>query len=127
MFLLDADIIVWASRRKEKIIEELKKLIGEEIVGVSTITIAEIYAGIRPLEMAEMTEFFNKLAIIEVKREIAEQAGLLWQDHKMKFKNLSLADCIVAATAKDQNAILVTLNTKHFPMSDIKILNPLRS
>lgn len=126
MFLLDADIIIWVSRRKEKIIEELKKLIGEEIVGVSTITIAEIYAGIRPLEMQEMAQFLNKLVTISVSRSIAEQGGLLWQEHRIKFKKISLADCIVAATANDQKATLVTLNTKHFPMSDIKILNPLK-
>lgn len=124
MYLLDTDIIIWISRHKAELIENLKKIVGQDEVGVSTITIAEIYGGIRPTEIQEVNEFLNKQTILQITREIAQQGGLLWQEFRVKFKNISLADCLLAATAKLQNATLVTLNTKHFPMTDVKVISP---
>lgn len=43
--------------------------------GVSAITVAEIYAGMRVDEREKTGELINSLNIIEVTREIAEKAG----------------------------------------------------
>ena len=43
-----------------------------------------------------------------------------------QLKNLSLMDCFIESTANVYNLTLVSLNARHFPMKDIKTLNPLR-
>jgi len=68
----------------------------------------------------------NKFKSIDVTPLIAKQGGFYWQQFHKKLQNLSLADCLIAGTANANSLILVSLNTKHFPMKDIRILNPLK-
>ena len=68
----------------------------------------------------------NELQAWDVTPEIAKQAGLYWQEYVKQLNNLSLMDCLIAATANVNDLTLASLNTKHFPMKDIKVLSPLR-
>lgn len=126
MLLLDTDIVIWITRAKKSIVEAVYNLAKDknENTGVSTITVAEVCAGILPEEVERIETFFDQQEIVPVAREIARTGGYYWQQHRRKFKNLSLADCLVAATAQNKNATLVTLNTKHYPMTDIKVISP---
>lgn len=126
MFLLDSDITIWLLRKNKPVIKAVEKLLAEDVTGISTITIAEVYKNIFPEEEKDTQNFIYKQAVFDVTTEVAKSAGRYWQVHNKKLIGMSITDCIVAATAKDQKATLVTLNTKHFPMSDIKILNPLK-
>ena len=44
-------------------------------------------------------------------------AGRLHRRQYHKSHNISLADALIAATAEQYQAKLVTLNSKHFPMT----------
>lgn len=125
MFLLDSDIVVWVLRNEPKILKAVEKLATKDQLAVSTITIAEIFKNIFPEELPRTNNFFLNNSIFDVTSEIAKQSGYYWQDFHKKLANLSITDCIVAATAKNEKAKLVTLNNKHFPMKDIEVLNPL--
>lgn len=127
MYLLDSDIVVWILRKNQAIISSINKLIEEDTTGVSTITILEIYKNVFPKEISDVEEFFKKQKIIPVTAQIAKDGGWYWQQFHKRLKNLNILDCIIASTAKDQKAKLVTLNTRHFPMSDIKIIDPLKN
>lgn len=127
MYLLDTDIIVWISRDRKDVLEAVQKTAKTDFVGVTTISIAEIYAGIRPTEVSLVENFFDQQEVLPITREIATQGGYYWQAYVKKFQKLSLADCLVAATAKLNNAVILTLNTRHYPMPDIKIFNPLKN
>jgi|SRR3989338_5690351 len=126
MYLLDTDVLIWILRGKKEIVEKVSSLKDESALCISVISIAEIYKNIFPSELTVTEDFLFQHIIFEVDEKIAKTAGLYWQQFTKQLKNLSLTDCLIAATANVNNAILVSLNTKHFPMKDIQFLNPLR-
>src|SRR3989337_1131157 len=126
MFLLDTDVLIWVLRGKKEIIEKVSALKNEAPLSISVISTAEIYKNIFPTELATTEDYLDQHVIFDVDQKIAKIAGLYWQQYIKRLKNLSLTDCLIAATANVNNLTLVSLNTKHFPMKDIKILNPLR-
>ncbi len=130
MYLIDTDIIIWTIRqgRGNKVvwqaIDSFFRSQPDE-VAISTITVAEIYKNIRSSEVSDTEKILAKHAIVPVSIEIAKSAGYYWQQYNQKIKTLSLPDCIIAATSQIEKAKLLTLNSRHFPMKDIEVLNPL--
>lgn len=120
MYLIDTDVLIWVLRGNKKYTDFLLKLKDEDILAISTITIAEIYKNIYPAEMVKTENLINEFQILEINALIAKQAGLYWQQYAKKLKNLSLIDCLIAATANVTDAALISLNLKHFPMKDIR-------
>lgn len=127
MFILDTDIVIWILRGDPKVISAVDKLIGNNRTGISTITVAEIYKYTFPSEIYKNEDLINHQELFSVTKEIAIQAGLYWNQYHKKLLRLSLSDTIVAATCKTEICQLLTLNTRHFPMSDIQVYNPLKS
>jgi predicted nucleic acid-binding protein len=74
-----------------------------------------------PAEQAALDNFISLFRIVPVSAGIAKAGGLYKRDYG-KSHGVGLADAILAATAKAENAQLKTLNTKHYPM--LKALKP---
>ena len=74
--------------------------------------------------MVKTENVLKELETWDVTPIIAKQAGLYWQQYSKQLKNISLTDCLIAGTANVNDLMLVSLNIKHFPMKDIKVLNP---
>lgn len=123
MHLIDTDIIIWALRNNQKYIRLLKKLSKRGDLYISTITIAEVYKNVYPTEYTNTEEILSKFRSIDITSLIAKNGGFYWQDFHKRLQNLSLADCLIAATANLSDLTLVTLNKKHFPMKNIKLLD----
>ena len=125
MYLLDSDILIWILRNNKEIMGQISQLKKKSELAISVISIAEIYRNIFPSEIVETEQFIKRHIIFDVDSEIAKMAGFYWQEYHKNLQDLSLADCLIAGTASTNNAILVSLNAKHFPMKDIQLLNPL--
>lgn len=125
MYLIDTDIIIWVLRGKKKYEDLLQNLKYESPLSISSITIAEIYKNIYPSEIMKAENVFRELQVWDVTPSVAKQGGLYWQQYSKRLKNLSLTDCLIAGTANVNNLTLVSLNIKHFPMKDVRFLNPL--
>ena len=83
---------------------------------VSSITLAELYAGVREGQERDALEAIAlEFQIIPVDEEIARIGGLFRRDY-LKSHNIDLDDALIAATAVREGATLVSLNRKHFPM-----------
>jgi predicted nucleic acid-binding protein len=126
MYLLDTDILIWVLRGKPEIVEKVSELKDKSTLSISVISIAEIYKNIFPSELTQTEEYLSQHIQFEVNQKIAKIAGLYWQQYSKHLKNLSLTDCLIAATASVNEATLISLNIKHFPMNDITVLNPLK-
>lgn len=126
MFLLDSDVLIWILRGREEVKNKISKLKEEAPQAISVISIAEIFKNIFPSELSTTEEFLDLHVILDIDTKTAKIAGLYCQHYQKHIKNLSLEDCLIAATANVNNLTLVSLNTKHFPMKDIKTLNPFR-
>ncbi len=119
MFLIDTDILIWVLRGNKEHVELLRHLKEQKPLSISAITVAEVYKNTFAVELHRTEKMLNELYLWDVNRPIARQAGLYWQQFAKQFKNLHILDCIIAATAREHNLELITLNTRHFPMADI--------
>ncbi len=118
--LLDTDILVDFLRGRSKAMSFVKSSSAKIIL--STIVVAELYAGVKgEAEQAVLDDFVSLFRIVPVNAKIAKVGGLYKRDYG-KSHGVGLADAILAATAEAENAELKTLNTKHYPM--LKGLRP---
>jgi predicted nucleic acid-binding protein len=120
--LFDTDILIDILRGREATRTFLLDLMDHSVPCCSVISVAELYAGMRPEEKHATDVLLDGLVIIPIVREIAEVAGRF--KSRVKSRRLELADCLIAATAFVEGAVLATGNTKDYPMSEITVINP---
>jgi hypothetical protein len=112
--LLDTDVLIDFLRGDEKAVSFVKA--NSSRIILSSVVVAELYAGVkRDAEQATLERFISLFRVIPVDSEIAKTGGLYKRDFS-KSHGVGLADAILAATAESENAELITLNTKHYPM-----------
>lgn len=120
--LLDTTVMIDVIRfrnQRNKFLVELARA-GHRLC-TSTLNIAELYAGARPVESARIEELLSGLECHELSASIARLAGQMRNSWAQKGRTLSLADTIVAATAIDRGCALLTDNRKDFPMPEVQL------
>jgi len=122
--VFDTSILIDFLRRKEKAKDILSKLESEELTGfISAITEAELYAGKESSNMKKRDAIVKLITLfkrIDVDSNIAKTAGEFRRDY-----NSSLLDCIIAATAFQQNCKLWTKNKRDFErIKEIEVEEP---
>ncbi len=118
--LIDTDIIIDFLRGFDKAVRYIKSH-SEEIV-LSVITVAELYAGVKGNdEHEELDDLIALFPILQITTEVARIGGLYKREY-FKSHGVGLADGLIAASAEINDAVLKTLNIKHYPM--IKGLKP---
>jgi predicted nucleic acid-binding protein len=121
-YLLDSTVIVDLinnRRNRRKIIEEIAA--GGGMLACSVISVAEIYAGIRPKEEVITSQVLGSLVQYEVTAAIATRAGYLKNSLARQGITILLPDALIAATVIENRLTLVTDNVKHFPMPELKL------
>lgn len=112
--LFDTDVLIDYLRGVPETVAYLES--RQEMLLVSAITVAELYAGVREgQERTALGAFVGAFEVLSLDQAIAEKGGLLRRDYG-KSHGTGLADALIAATAELQRATLVTRNHKHFPM-----------
>ena len=112
--LLDTDVLIDFLRGYEKAVSFVNA--NSSRIILSSVVVAELYAGVKgDAEQATLERFISLFRVIPVDSEIAKTGGLYKRDFS-KSHGVGLADAILAATAESENAELITLNTKHYPM-----------
>ena len=119
-FLLDTDVLIDFLRGYNKAVTFVNA--NSSRIILSSIVVAELYAGIKgESELTVLENFISLFPVTPVSSEIAK-AGGLYRHNYGKSHGVGLADAIIAATCQAENAKLKTLNIKHYPM--IKGLKP---
>lgn len=115
-WLIDTDVLIDFFRGLSTASVFLEKVIKSDICYLSVITVAELYAGVKEgKERALLESFLKSFSIVHIDTTIALKGGLYRRDFG-KSHGVGLADALIAATSESQNARLVSLNIKHFPM-----------
>lgn len=123
-YLLDTNQIIDHLRGRNEIKELLLELLNQgNIICSCSITIAEIYAGVKPKETDKTKKLLDSFWFLETTKEISEMAGKIKQKYSQKGITLSFADTIIAAIAIAHNAVLITSNAKDFPKGLVKIIS----
>lgn len=121
-FLLDTTILIDLFRGRQEAIVFLDKLSQEGSLFVCTIVVAEIFSGVRPEELPKVEEFLEVMNYCPIEYRTAKRAGLYRRDFQRKGITLSISDTLIAATAVEHSLTLVTKNLRHFPMTELSII-----
>jgi predicted nucleic acid-binding protein len=107
-FLLDTDVLVDFLRGHTKAVTFVNT--NSSRIVLSTIVVAELYAGIRDeKEQTALENFVSLFRVIPVTSDIAKIGGLYKRDYG-KSHGVGLADAIITATCEAEHAELKTLN-----------------
>ncbi len=93
---------------------------GDEL-GVCAVNIAELYSGLTESEQGAAQELIGNLYYYEISRDVARAAGQYRFGFARRGTTLTVTDTLVAATAVNFGAILLTANVKDYPMTDIEL------
>ena len=119
-FLLDSDVIIWHLRGRKEVTEMLRDLQKSGLPSCSALSVLEVQLGVKKGEEEKTDRFLRSLRIFNVDMEIANKAAHLIREYKLKGITLDLPDAIIASTCILHDLILVTYNTKHYPIKEIK-------
>jgi predicted nucleic acid-binding protein len=112
--LIDTNILIDYLREKAEALTFLEGLSQRALI--SSLTVAELYVGVRDgKERQRMEAFLGAFEVVPVTEAMAQQGGLYRRDYGPSH-GTDLIDAIIAATAQEKKARLVTLNVRHFPM-----------
>jgi predicted nucleic acid-binding protein len=121
ILLLDTTVLIDALRNRTNLLARLSSLVLDgHVLTTSTANLAEVYAGMRPTEERETVALFQGLHCYPVTEGIAQLAGKLKYQWALRGRTLSLIDMIVAATALENGAALITDNRKDFPVHGLR-------
>lgn len=118
--VLDTDVLIDLLRGRETIRAFLRDVTRDAVPCCSVISVAELGAGMRPAEEEPTRALLDTPVIFPVTREIADVAGRF--KRSTRSRRLELADCLIAATAFVEGAVVATGNAKDYPMSEVTVL-----
>ncbi len=112
--LIDTDVVIDYLRGQIDAVTYIESLTNP--LFLSVITVAELYSGVREgRERKALDGFLSAFKVLTFSETVAVQGGLYRREYA-KSHGVGLADALIAATAEANDATLVTLNKKHFPM-----------
>ncbi len=123
--LLDTDIVIDFLRRRDYARKLLEKWAGEGLLAISTLTHLEIYQGMKSGEEKVTNIFLDGLISVAVDVPIARRAGRILGEFRSKGVTIGIGDAIIAATALQVSAPLLTNNVEHYPFTDLKVVRGL--
>ncbi len=93
-----------------------------DLLCVGAVGIAEVYAGLRPADHEKAQALLASLTFLPTSAAAAQQAGAWRYHYARQGMALSTTDTLVAATAYEHQASVVTGNLSDYPMSEITVL-----
>jgi len=124
--LVDTDIAIDFLRRREYAQKLLEHWAEEGLLAISTLTHLEIYQGMKAGEERATNAFLDGLVSVAVDIPIARRAGTMLGNLRATGTTIGIADAIIAATALQLNALLLTNNVEHYPFSGLKVIRGLK-
>ena len=115
--LFDSTVLIAHLRGEQRATELLLEAATDGALA-SVISRAEIEGGMRSGERRDVSRLFDGLRLLPVTDAVARRAGRHLRGFRRSHPGIDLADYLIAATAEEAGATLVTLNVKHFPMVD---------
>ncbi len=88
---------------------------------ISIVTWMEVLVGAPPDQAAETERFLSTFGVVQLDTEVAREAVRLRRAHRVR-----LPDAVIWASARVSNRLLVTRNTRNFPVGDPGIREPYR-
>lgn len=123
-YLIDSDVLIDHLRGYAPARDFLGALLLDgAALHFSVISEAEIYSNVHPGEELRIRALFDAMSRLIVDGAVARRAGA-YRNALRATAHLALPDALIAATAREHGATLVTRNVRHYPMADITVVEP---
>jgi tRNA(fMet)-specific endonuclease VapC len=121
-YLLDADAIIDYIAGFPTTVAFIWALRASGVLTTCAVALAEVYSGLHVRDTTKALPLLTSLTFLPTSPEASRQAGEWRYAFARRGIALATTDCLIAATAHDQQAELVTGNLRHFPMQGPIIL-----
>jgi predicted nucleic acid-binding protein len=111
--IFDTDVLIWFLRGSFKAARTIDK---KKVRNISLITYMELLQGSRDKQESRQIKAFLKdfgFSILPLSENIGHRASIYVEEYALS-NAIGVADALVAATAVEENEVLLTANTKHF-------------
>lgn len=117
-YLLDTDWVINWMNGKKAFLDKIEELRNNDLA-ISIISVAEIYEGVYGSKNPAMHEivfkdFLSGVAIIELSEGVCKKFGELRNSMRKTGLLTGDFDLLIAATALENNFVLLTDNEKHY-------------
>lgn len=124
-FVLDTNVVIEQLRGNAATARFLLNLLAAgHFLCTTGVTIAEIERGVLPKDRRRTKGFLDRLRFLATDREAASRAGIYQREFALKGRPITLADALVAGTARRHGAVVLTSNARDFPMRDLRVEVP---
>lgn len=108
-YLLDTNIAIAILTNESNVIDFIQQASRDKMpIYFSTITVSEVFAGLKHKEQLRAEKLFTSKRCIDVTSEVAKLAGTLRKDVKRKGRKLKTPDALIIATASVHELTLVS-------------------
>ncbi len=119
-YLLDTDIFIEMFRANKLVHDQISQLRKDgHVLLYSPVTRAEIFSGLRAGEEMLTAQILSRMACVVIDERIGEKAGRYMQTFRSSH-GIQLGDALIAASATETDASLITFNDRHYPMPEMK-------
>jgi len=124
-YLVDADLLIDLLNGFRPTVEFIAVLQQpDDVFTTAAVAIAEAMTGIAPARRPDARAFLATFVCLDATRDVALRAGELRYDAFRRGRPLPAADALIAATAIENRAILLTRNRRHFQSTGATVLGP---
>ena len=120
-FLLNTNIVIDFLRGKKSIVEKIGRILPQGRIGISAISLAELYHGVykssRPkYNLEKVDEFISvpEISVVNLDKQIARHYGKMLAELESRGVKLAEVDILIAATAGKIGLTILTGDKKHF-------------
>lgn len=125
LHLLDSNVVIDylnGIERATRFVQSLR--LGDHGLALTSIVVAEVFAGAAVADRSGVRSILSGFDRLPTDERAAELAGTLRYDFMRRGRALALTDLLVAATALEHGATLVTRNVRDYPIADLNVLSP---
>jgi predicted nucleic acid-binding protein len=119
---IDSDVLIWHLRGERKALNLLKRLRDDEQfdLWIGAMQRAEVVFFMRPAEESSTLLFLAQFQTASVDQQIIDKAGEFYRKWNPR-SGTDVNDAILAATVLRTGGQIFTLNSKHYPMSEVTV------
>ncbi len=113
--LLDSTVLIDSLRGQADVATRLAALVEDKWhLCACAVTVAEVFAGMREGERDATERLLLSLDWYDIGHNIAQEAGELYASLRRAGRTVSITDLLIGCTARSNQAVLLTANTKDF-------------
>jgi len=120
--VLDTNIVIDFLRGRAYAHDLLAAWAEKGALAISTLTHVELYHGLKSGEQEVTDVFLDGLLTVPVDVAIARRAGKMLRDLRSRGVTFGIADAVIAATALQTSAPLLTNNEEHYPFPALRVV-----